>query len=75
MKIIEFTNAKPAPVEIESGESNLYQHIAFVAVEELRGGVYLRRRDNIAVDVFGKITIQVGKPFDGRVLIIHRLGG
>ena len=75
MKTIEITDDMSVPIILDSSDSGLYQHIAFMALEELRDNVYLRRKDKIIVDVFGKITIEVIKPFNGRMLIIERLGG
>ena len=74
MKIIEITDDMPVPIIIESSDSNLYQHIAFIEVEELASeNIYKRRHDEISVDVFGTIKINVLRPFNGRVLIIQRI--
>ena len=75
MKIIEITDSMPVPVILESEESGLYQHITLIAVEEKQGDVYIRRRDEIQIDVFGRIKINAGRQFNGRILIIQRIGG
>jgi len=74
MKTIEINDDMPVLIIIENSDSELYQHIAFIEVEELVDeNIYRRRRDEISVDVFGKITINVLRPFTGRVLIIQRI--
>ena len=74
MKTIEINDDMPVLIIIENSDSELYQHIAFIEVEELVDeNIYKRRRDEIIVDVFGKITINVLRPFNGRVLIIQRI--
>ena len=74
MKIIEITEDMPVPIIIENGDSDLYQHIAFIEIEELvTEGVYRRRHDEIHVDVFGTITINILRPFNVRVLVIQRI--